>query len=181
MNLATVLRSIQPHHQEWCERNFGTRPPLMPYLGLVEEFGELHEALTNHGDPERRRADERDALGDCCIFALDYATKSGFNIADILLAADAHASSLLLTAAPIAVATIALGKMAHAELKSWQGIRGTPEQHKLRAAAALGMFLIAIDHYASSQGWTLADVVAETWSTVKHRDWTANKTNGVTA
>ncbi len=72
-----------------------------------------------------------------------------------------------------------VGELAHATLKHRQGIRGFDdakfEELSKDAAADLFVFLTG---YCTARGWNLGDIVAETWTRVRERDWRVNKANG---
>jgi len=63
------------------------------------------------------------------------------------------------------------GELAHATLKAWQGIRGTPEQHEADAQDAVGDILIYLMDLCSNKGWNLQDIVEEIVAKVTKRDW----------
>lgn len=102
------FRELQTEVDEWSTRNFGYQPADNPFLGVVEELGEL----------------------------------------------------------------------AHAMLKSKQGIRGTREEHHAAAKDAVADLVIFLADYCSKMGFDLQEVVESTWAKVKLRDWTKDKLNG---
>jgi len=71
-----------------------------------------------------------------------------------------------------------LGELAHAHLKTAQGIRGTKEEHEIAARDSIGDMLVYMADYCNRQGWRLQEILEETWDEVKRRDWTANSTDG---
>jgi len=70
------------------------------------------------------------------------------------------------------------GKLAHANLKEVQAIRGTPEEHQKAAKDALADMMIFMYHYCALRGWRLDDLVEETWDKVRQRDWQKNQLTG---
>lgn len=73
----------------------------------------------------------------------------------------------------------ALGKLAHAHIKSHQGIRGTSEEHAAKAKDAAADIIIFLSDYCSAKGFDLQEVVESTWNEVKKRDWKKNKISGI--
>jgi len=83
-----TLRRVQRELKPWVSHNFGEREPWQPLLGIGEEVGELmhahlkaHQGIRSH---ENHSAAKIDALADIIIFACDYATAEGIDIADAL-------------------------------------------------------------------------------------------------
>ena len=79
---------------------------------------------------------------------------------------------------PLLGAVEELGELAHAHLKSEQGIRGTPEKHAADKRDAVGDVLIYLTDYCNLEGFDLQDLMQETWGEVKQRDWKANPSTG---
>jgi NTP pyrophosphatase (non-canonical NTP hydrolase) len=79
---------------------------------------------------------------------------------------------------PLLGAQEEIGELSHAHLKQEQGIRGTPEQHKMDKMDAVGDAIIFLAHYSGLNGFSLSDAVTCTWGKVKQRDWQKNKANG---
>jgi NTP pyrophosphatase (non-canonical NTP hydrolase) len=78
----------------------------------------------------------------------------------------------------LAGVTEEVGELAHAILKSDQGIRGTAEEHKMAAFDALGDIIVYLCSVSDSLGLSLQDAVEYAWAQVKNRDWKANPTDG---
>ena len=74
-----------------------------------------------------------------------------------------------------------VGELAHAVLKSIQGIRGSSEEHSAAARDAVGDIIIYLADFCSRSGYDLQEIVEETWDQVKARDWTKKKGDGVTS
>lgn len=71
---------IQGEHAAWVEHNFGTpRPSWQPVLGIVEELGELEEALMAQTPDEQWCAAVTDAIGDVAIYMMDLCTVQGLD------------------------------------------------------------------------------------------------------
>lgn len=73
-----------------------------------------------------------------------------------------------------------VGELSHALLKSKQGIRGTAEQHQLAVVDAIGDILIYLSEFCGRNNIDMQTTIDRTWDTVKKRDWTRFKENGVT-
>lgn len=156
---------LQREQAEWCDRNFGKRQPHQPVLGLVEEWGEMLEAIR---DGKQDAVD--DAIADLAIFGSDVATSFDFELSAIVQEADMSDIPYhdVTTHVPIA-----LGKIAHHLLKFQQGIRGTPELHLAKIREGLVSVFIALFFLAktSSAGKTLEQLTGEVWEKVRARDW----------
>ena len=63
------------------------------------------------------------------------------------------------------------GELAHAHLKSLQNIRGTLSEHSLELQDAIGDIVIYLLHICNLHGWSLDQIIDDTWRTVKKRDW----------
>ena len=84
---------------------------------------------------------------------------------------------------PLLGAVEELGELAHAHLKSAQGIR-SHEDHDTNAKDAVGDVIIYLADYCTLRGWSLQQIVEDTWEAVSRRDWTkdpdhANEGNGL--
>lgn len=73
-----------------------------------------------------------------------------------------------------------MGELAHALLKKRQGIRGTPEEHDAAAKDAIGDVMIYLIHLCNLNGWSMRDILEETWQEVGSRDWRSFPKNGRT-
>lgn len=72
-----------------------------------------------------------------------------------------------------------LGELFHALLKERQGIRGSKATHEAAAKDAIGDLLIYMADFCERKGWSMQEIVEDTWNVVKQRDWTRNKDTGV--
>lgn len=64
-----------------------------------------------------------------------------------------------------------LGELAHAHLKSRQGIRGDKAHHRAKAKDAVADLMIFIASYCNRMEIDLETVVTMVWAEVKSRDW----------
>jgi NTP pyrophosphatase (non-canonical NTP hydrolase) len=82
------LNDIQQEQKEWSWENFGPQSPLLPLLGVVEELGELAHAVLKREQgirkDENHLHNEKDAIGDVCIYLLDYCNRRGFNLLELI-------------------------------------------------------------------------------------------------
>lgn len=81
------LSAMQDEVGKWADHNFAPGP-LDPYMGIVEEVGELSHALLKRkqgirgmGEEEAQEAVE-DALADMIIFALDFSYRNNIDLDD---------------------------------------------------------------------------------------------------
>lgn len=80
---------------------------------------------------------------------------------------------------PLLGLTEEVGELAHAHLKSEQGIRGTKQDHRAKAADSIGDIVIYLASYCNRNGYDLASCVQAAWDEVSKRDWRTNPDNGV--
>jgi NTP pyrophosphatase (non-canonical NTP hydrolase) len=71
-----------------------------------------------------------------------------------------------------------VGELAHAVLKSEQGIRGSRELHNAEAADATGDIVIYLAGVASTLGIDMEQAVTDTWASVSQRDWRKHPETG---
>jgi NTP pyrophosphatase (non-canonical NTP hydrolase) len=83
------LNQIQKEQDEWSKRNFDNKKPYQPILGATEEVGELaHAYLKMEQGIRGTKADHelamKDAIGDCCIFLMDFCNQMGWSFEEII-------------------------------------------------------------------------------------------------
>lgn len=123
---------------------------LAPLMGIVEEYGEFIDADTED--------DRKDAMGDMVIYLSDYCNREGMEFPNINLERDA-------------ILGVEIGKLFHATLKRFQGIRGFDDTAKYiefrdKAVEGIVTSLARID----DQFWFYG---IDTWNKiVKKRNWT---------
>lgn len=83
------LRQLQDEQQEWGRLNFGDRPWQQPFLGVVEEVGELSHALLKQWQGIRGTHDEhevaaQDAVGDIVVFLAALCSARGWDLEAIV-------------------------------------------------------------------------------------------------
>ena len=72
-----------------------------------------------------------------------------------------------------------LGELSHTHLKQVQNVRRDKDFDE-EARDALGDILIFMIGYANSRGYSLEEILKETWNRVKQRDWIKFPLNGKT-
>lgn len=166
---------IQGEHAAWVEHNFGEHPAWQPLAGIVEELGELDEALGAHVADEQWCVDVTDAIGDVAIYMMDLCTVQGLDFeTDVWSARRATATRSNL---------VWVGKLAHAMLKQEQGIRcgvgkepmtdghNAMVQFGADALHALRVLVWLLEREAWRAGTTFETCVQVTWNNVRRRDW----------
>ena len=166
---------LQNEHRPWSRANFGVVPPHQPLLGIIEELGdELERALQDWNV-----AEIKDALADTVVFTADYCNQRGWDLEVIFPSEDGYricpAEDIRRA---IERARRRASKVAHHQLKTEQGIRGTTEEHAVKAQAELGSMLIDLESVARHFGWTLMEVTESVWARVKLRDFRKNAVTG---
>jgi NTP pyrophosphatase (non-canonical NTP hydrolase) len=79
------LAQLQEEQQVWSQKNFGDQPADNPFIGLVEEVGELGHGYLKmkqgiRGDAETHREEMKDAVGDIVIYLSDFCSRTGINL-----------------------------------------------------------------------------------------------------
>lgn len=161
------LQQLQRENLEWQERNFPDQTAHQALLGVVEEAGELAEALG--ADPPY--AEFFDAVADTAIFLTNYASKHGWDLGTMW--AWRHAAEM-----PPRPLPILIGRLCRCQLKIEQGIRGSADEHKQRGYEAACALLAHLEHLCALMGRSFVEVVMQTWDEVRLRDWQANKLDG---
>lgn len=84
----TRLRELQEQIEEWTGKNFPSHPLHQPILGMVEEVGELSHAVLKREQKIRLDEDHdegvRDAVGDICIYLMDFCNIEGIDLIDCI-------------------------------------------------------------------------------------------------
>ena len=78
---------------------------------------------------------------------------------------------------PLLGAVEELGELAHAHLKSAQGIR-VNERHFENKKDAIADIVIYLADYCTAEGIDFEDTVQSVWDEVKKRDWKKNNETG---
>lgn len=162
------MKQLQQEQREWSLRNFGAHPPEDPFLGMVEELGEIEEAET---------IDElNDGAADFVIFMVDLASCLNIDMGAVEeLARTAMFDTDDIGGLLSSDVRVAMGRVSRAILKSKQGIRGTREEHVRVVADNLPILLAhAVEEISCDMDWDkFLSVVEGVWTgVVKKRDWT---------
>lgn len=156
----------------WSTKNFGDQTTLRPFIGLIEEIGELVSSYNSKG--------LYDAVGDALVYLGDYTGRRNIDLNFIVV------NPLCLPAGfyphqykhEFIHIIKAVGRACHAVLKLDQGIR-VNESHKDNLISALREIVLWLRgqlNDSSIEG--LWSVVQMTWTEVKQRDWSKNKVDG---
>src|SRR4029077_21180662 len=152
---------------EWSHRNFGDKQE--PYLGMVEELGELahcllkrRQAIRGYDNPEFFRREFIDALGDVGIYAANFACNNHLNVQWPIVRGSGQNTQTRY----IAYAAYWLSELAI-----------TPEIQE-DVKRRLHHFLLEISVIARIEGLELEEVVCGVWERVKVRDWKKNALDG---
>lgn len=164
------FKTLQSEVGEWARRNFPNATAEDPWLGVMEEFGELCHAQLKlkqgiRGDREQLEAERVDAVGDMIVFLSHYCELRGIE----MRADQMHDSSNEYNAACSIGARI--GNIASNELC------GVTENREQWVAWLVG----AIVSYCEACNINFENAVNTTWSKVKQRDWLKNRKDGVNA
>lgn len=139
----------QDLHPRTVESPVACLGSLAPLLGIVEEYGEFVDAVSEE--------DRQDAIGDIIICLCDYCSREGIGFPEYEPSRDTTLG-------------VEVGRLVHATLKRMQGIRGYDNREKYEesrnfALRGIVSCLIQIDHQALQYG-------IDTWNKiVKKRNW----------
>ena len=147
---------------QWSAANFGSQKGLgclAPLLGIAEEAGEWVSAGTSE--------EEDDAIGDTCIFLVDYCYRAGVDLSGMPLEG-IEADNLGLTAA--------VGRLCHVQLKRTQRIRGLEDWDAFEKARfeAIGGLIWELDYLIGprTDDGTAFQIACRVWqSVVSKRKW----------
>ncbi len=81
---------------------------------------------------------------------------------------------------PLIGAVEELGELCHAHLKNEQGIRGTPEEHRVAKQDAIGDTLIYLLDYCNKEGFCMQECLEIALAETSSRDWVRFPKNGKT-
>ena len=186
----TIIQQVQNEIKEWSERNFG-KPygrGYRPLLGLIEE---LNHELFRYIEIESGSIEDEDtenfldALGDACIYLLDYSNNINLNIKDTyksflnrqgvkIISLEERKSLIHLLKKTI----VHSGQLCHAHLKLEQGIR-LNEDHAQKRYENVFIILDCFDAIAKNKFNLSIDIVlTSVWYKVRQRDLTKNKIDG---
>lgn len=159
--------TLQPEQAEWSMRNFGPKDKHQPLLGIIEELGELEEAME-----ELDRAKALDAAGDIVVYTADFCTQWGWDLNELYrLSQKPRAVEVM----PLRLSYVQ-GRLAHHQLKWEQKIRNA-EGHEGNLRSLVFGVLEDAERVCQYLGTNLVDIALDTWSTVKKRNWTKNPDN----
>lgn len=156
--------SFQSEVVSWSKRNFGDQEAVWPFLGMIEEVGEALAAKTVE--------DRKDGIADCVIYMADFLGRSNVRISAVIESSLAYMNS---TTEPRAIGEV-LGSLAHAVLKTKQGIR-TNENHQRAIITSCGELFDCL-WCAASHPMGLLAIVSPVWAEVQQRDWKKNAVDG---
>ena len=83
------FRTLQTEQRQWVEHNFPGRDWTQPFMGVVEEVGELSHALLKQrqgirGTHAEHEAAAKDAVGDIVVFLADLCSARGWDFQTIV-------------------------------------------------------------------------------------------------
>jgi NTP pyrophosphatase (non-canonical NTP hydrolase) len=74
--------------------------------------------------------------------------------------------------------TSRMGRLAHAQLKLEQGIRGDAYTHLAEAQDAVGDILVYLADYCNCSGFSMQTIIESVWGRVKQRNWKKDPEKG---
>jgi NTP pyrophosphatase (non-canonical NTP hydrolase) len=176
------LSEIQREVGDWAWSNFKDKAlGLNPYLGMIEESGELAKAILKkaqgiRGTPEKHDSDSVDAIGDIMIYLMNHLNSSMIDIADPFhrsfirgLALRQHLPEIVAVCRKELVVSIA---------RTISGLYVFPGDCKESGSNDLITLLIYLDSLSRSFGTDLLTVTINTWDMVKKRNWVEDPVSG---
>jgi hypothetical protein len=154
---------------EWSKRNFGDKQN--PYLGLIEELGELshcllkrQQGIRGYESPSFFQGEYMDALGDICIYAANYAYNEGIAAQwpNRILAEET--ANRYIARACYYLFRLSMSPEVPSDLE-----------------VSLNGLLSSIAHLAALEQLDLAEIAEKTWEVVSVRDWIVNAQDGKVA
>lgn len=156
-----TLHDLQESLYSWQVYNFGEQDSERVLLGMCEESGELCHAQLKleqgiRGTAEKHEADMRDAVGDICIYMLNYLSMMGEKIPMFVPREDVEKSEdvVLIRKSVISVYRL-VGKI-------------TEDPESLSRVKHL---IVGLLYLCALKGWDLEGVIRETWAEIAPRDW----------
>ena len=89
-----LIRELQQEHRSWLAHNFPNQGTIDPFLGMVEEVGELAHALLKYkqgirghaaGEVDRYSDAIIDGLGDLFIFMLSFSNSHNLDLESAII------------------------------------------------------------------------------------------------
>lgn len=184
----------------WVRRNFPDSGASEQFLGIVEEVGEFAAAACKRLTAIREKDsavalaaefEMEDAIGDICIYLVNYCNFRDIEISHWVRVAGLGAGAIEdfqafveLDREPSLKGFAAqdivrwLGTLAHAQLKTRQGIRGSEDEHRKTEINAVVELFVSLAHVCNEIAADLSTIIAKTSDHVFARDWITNPTNG---
>lgn len=183
-----TFAGMQDEIGQWSALNFGpTRPYAQRIMGIMEELGEYMEALRNEYDETSPKptiesvAAQRDAVGDMMIYLLDLCFAYGLPLLR-------ESTGELLTRKPcwtrqraVEYVMVALGRLAHHQLKCEQRIREYKDHtcnFNANISGYVDEIVFGLAHIARMYNTSLLILTHDTWKQVQQRDWLKNRETG---
>ncbi len=173
-----TIKQFQEEQKAWVAHNFPTRPNYQPLLGLIEETGELsHHVLKMQqkirGTAEEHLAEIQDAVADLVVFHSDYCTAMGWELRALLAYDTFH--------------EVQTYSRIDTSLAGWQDhvfsiskavndiVMAHVQMDILKGRTASVVFVHTLACFCKECGWSLQELLEETWAKVKKRDWRAKQ------
>jgi NTP pyrophosphatase (non-canonical NTP hydrolase) len=153
--------------------------PYRLVLGAIEEFGEMTDACLRN-DPKNIQEE----MADIVIYLAAYCATKGWRLDVLVGEVKDHPEGYGLTKQytewmPVLLATIRqIGKIARAQLKSEQGIKGSPDEHDQITREAIRETLRFLATFCLVRQISFKDAVAAKWRAVRLRDWQSDPLKG---
>jgi len=182
------MDTFQSEVSEWSLKHF--KPNASDkLLGVVEEVGELIEAIDKYTSREVRweevEDDVRDSFGDIMVFLADYCTVRGWGLKELNLeGVKGSLESITDVDEAGRNATIdwylrdltkAVARLCHSQLKVNQGIRGDEAKHARDSVVQVARLIRCLHSLCSVFELDLFFLIDKVWTKVKKRDWSANR------
>lgn len=165
-----LLRVLHCENKKWVEKNFSNRAKHHPFLGIIEELGELDEAKTSE--------EIDDAVGDTMIFTADFCTAQDLPFVELWKLAR-------MTKVEEWSELAVIGRFSHALLKRDQKIRGSAQAHTEAIVAGvvnvfhvlMGTYIALLNTSQLEAGKLVVESTQRAWEHVRDRVWRCTMCN----
>jgi NTP pyrophosphatase (non-canonical NTP hydrolase) len=172
ISFAVEMSAIQREVGEWAWKNFKEKAMgLNPYLGIIEEIGELSKAILKkdqgiRGTPEKHDEDAVDAIGDIAIYLFNYLNCEKIDVYMIACTIFLNRIDMSCTDDNGLVPCDPKNNRKEIVIMMARAVASMRDDSK-----AVSGLLIYLQVMAKSYGTDLLSVVRKTWDIVKRRNW----------
>jgi len=171
------LGRVQKEHKVWLKKNFGTQKDWQPFIGVLEEIGELSHSYLKHSQQVRMNEDHiakmKDAIGDIVIFMISFCNALDIDFSEIqnnqiTFTYDKITDKPHLNILKMVKAYSALSDMFYLSLYS-------KKERKILTLTYFNIMIIELIKFCSLFDFNINDCFYSAWQEVVKRDWTKER------